>query len=58
MLRIPQNWNIGTCLWCLPSNVGPGLIAGSPAVLVQAALDLRAACTRTAELPAIKPLGK
>ena len=23
MLRIPQNWNIGTCLWCLPSNVGP-----------------------------------
>ena len=25
MLQIPQNWNIGTCLWCLASNVGPDL---------------------------------
>ena len=35
-----------------------GLIAGSPAVLVQADLDLTAACTRTAGLPAIEPLSK
>ena len=35
-----------------------GLIAGSPAVLVQAALDLRAAFTRMAGLLAIKPLSE
>ena len=35
-----------------------GLIAGRPAVLVQALLDLRAACTRMARLTAIKPLSE
>ena len=34
------------------------LIAGSLAILDQAALDLRAACTRMAGLPAIKPLSE
>ena len=36
-----------------------GFIVGSPAILVlQAALDLRVACTRTARLPAIEPLSE
>ena len=35
-----------------------GLIARSMVVLVQAALRSRAACTRTAELPAIKLLSE
>ena len=35
-----------------------GLIAGSPAILLQAALRLRPAYTRTAVLPAIKPLSE
>ena len=35
-----------------------GLRARSPAVLVQAALDLRVACTRMAGLPAIKVLSE
>ena len=35
-----------------------GLIAGSSAILVQAALDLRAAYTKTAGLLAIKPLSE
>ena len=34
------------------------IVAGSPAILVQAALGSRTACTRTAGLPAIKPLSE
>ena len=51
---ITDNDAVLNFLFHLPS----GLIAGSPAILVQAALDLRAARTRTTGLPAIKPLSK